>query len=198
MERKGLPLSGRMQRSFSKLNWFQSETSRRPRTQARRTQRRPASRSRRKRSEGGRMSAVVQSHLLTISAIAAILGAPAIAAQQQTVEVRPVAAGASALGALAEIPPGKILVTYNDGQLTIKARNAPLLEILRKACQQIGAEIEVPPGASELVFADLGPGPARAVITSLLTGVKFNYAMEAQAENPNLLVRLSLFPIRPR
>ena len=138
----------------------------------------------------------MQSRFLVILTMAALLNLPTTNwAQDNPVQERPTAAGpAEASVTLDEMSPGQVIVTYQDGELTIKARNAPLLEVLRKVCSEIGAEFDSSAGSSEPIFADLGPGPAREVLSSFLSGSRFNYAMQASAEDPNVLARLIIFP----
>ena len=57
-------------------------------------------------------------------------------------------------------------VHYSRGQLTIVAENSTLADILRAVRTQTGADVEVPPNATERVVAHLGPGPARDVLDS--------------------------------
>ena len=63
--------------------------------------------------------------------------------------------------ALAQVPPGQAVVTYQNGELTIRARNAPLIDVLRAVCSQTGAVLDIPSAADERIFAILGPGRAR-------------------------------------
>src|SRR4029077_19127542 len=128
--------------------------------------------------------------------IASLVSIPLIGAQDQQGQKQAVVAepgGKS--GTLAEMSPGQLIVSYENGELTIKARNAPLLEVVRRVCKQVGADIDAPVGASEPIFVDLGPGPARAVLTSLLSGSRFNYALQASEQDPNVLARIILDPM---
>ena len=96
--------------------------------------------------------------------------------------------------ALAEIAPGQVVVTYEDGQLTIEAKNAQLIDVLRAVCTRIGAELDAPPEASEPILITLGPAPARVVLTALLDGSQFHYAMKGAADDPNVLASVIVFP----
>ena len=137
------------------------------------------------------------SRLLVIFAMAALLTIPKTNWAQdnevgaQATTTQPAAASV----AYDEMSPGQIIIKYENGYLTIQARNAPLLDVLRRVCSEIGAECDSPAGSSEPVFADLGPGPAREVLTSFLSGSRFNYAMQATDEDPNVLARLIVTPI---
>lgn len=93
---------------------------------------------------------------------------------------------------LAQMPPGPVVTLYQNGQLTIKALNATLSDVLRAACNQTGAAIDLPPGADERVFGTFGPGPAQEVIASLLNGSPFNYVMLGSPYDAARLVQLTL------
>jgi len=138
----------------------------------------------------------MRSRFSVILTIASLVSIPMIGAQDQQGQKQAVVAepgGKS--GTLAEMSPGQLIVSYENGELTIKARNTPLLEVVRRVCKQVGADIDAPVGASEPIFVDLGPGPARAVLTSLLSGSRFNYALQASEQDPNVLARIILDPM---
>ncbi len=97
--------------------------------------------------------------------------------------------------ALAQAPSGQTVVTYQNGELTIRAWNARLIDVLRAVCTQTGAVLDnVPPGTDERIFAILGPGRAREVLGSLLVGAPFNYVIVESASDPNGLARIMVFP----
>lgn len=81
-------------------------------------------------------------------------------------------------------------VSYQNGQLTILARNSTLSDILRAVHSKTGAEVEFPGGASERVVGQFGPGEPRDVVADLLNGSHFNYVMMASESNPNQLKTL--------
>ena len=69
-----------------------------------------------------------------------------------------------------------VTVTYANGMLRIRAEKATLAEVLFEVQRQTQAEIAIPSGAEqEEVFADLGPAPARDVLTALLNGSHYNF-----------------------
>jgi hypothetical protein len=76
-----------------------------------------------------------------------------------------------------QMPANPPVVTYVNGKLAIVAKNSTLSDILRVVGDKTGAVIDVPDGADERVVSQLGPGPAREVIASLLNGSHFNYVM---------------------
>ena len=76
-------------------------------------------------------------------------------------------------------------VHYSRGQLTIVAENSTLADILAAVRSQTGAQVDVPPSATERVVAHLGPGPTRDVLTALLNGTHFNYVMIGSPAHPD-------------
>ena len=94
---------------------------------------------------------------------------------------------------LAQIPPGKSDVTYEKGQLTIRAHNAPLIEVVRAVCDRIGAELDAKSEPREAVVGIMGPGSAKEVLTSLLDDSHLNYAIGAAPEDPNTLRSVMIF-----
>jgi hypothetical protein len=93
----------------------------------------------------------------------------------------------------AELPPGPVIVSYQNGQLMIEAMNATLSSVLRAACYQTGTALEIPTGAEERLLGVFGPRPARELFTSLLNGSRFNYVMEGTTDDESRVVRLTLF-----
>lgn len=125
------------------------------------------------------------------------------AAQQAMPHKRPAKAAKKAEPAPAPVPPPPPptpeqlpavppRVRYSQGQLTIVAENSTLADILRAVRAQTGADVEVPPNATERVVTHLGPGPARDVLAALLNGSHFNYVMLGSATHPGSVDRLIL------
>jgi hypothetical protein len=92
---------------------------------------------------------------------------------------------------MASAPP---TVTYEDGELTIVARNSTLRDILQAVRSKTGAEIDVPADADERVVSQIGPGSARDVLASLLNGSHFNYVILGTEEDPGSFAHLILTP----
>jgi hypothetical protein len=97
---------------------------------------------------------------------------------------------------LADLPPGPVIVNYQQGQLMIEAQNATLSTVLRAACNQTGTAIDIPPDAEERVVGVFGPGPARDVFALLLNGSRFNYIILGSTDDAARVVRLTL-SLRP-
>lgn len=89
-------------------------------------------------------------------------------------------------------PAAAPLVTYIDGKLSVTAKNSTLGDILRAISAKTGASIDIPEGANERVVSQLGPAPARDVMTALLNGSHFNYVMVGTETNPNAVAHVIL------
>lgn len=95
---------------------------------------------------------------------------------------------------LDQVPAVAPKVTFEGGQLTVIAHNCTLGDVLRAIKKQMGAEIDVPPSATERVVADLGPGAPHDVIANLLNGTHFNYVIVGSASDPAAVQSLALTP----
>jgi hypothetical protein len=95
---------------------------------------------------------------------------------------------------LDQVPVVAPRVQYSGGELTIVAHNSTLSDVLKEVKQKTGADLEIPPNASERVVADLGPGPARDVLAQLLNGTHFNYVMVGSATDPTAVQSIVLTP----
>src|SRR5207247_8302597 len=94
--------------------------------------------------------------------------------------------------ALEQMPASSPQGYFRNGQLTIVARNSTLGDILRAVHTQTGASVDVPSNATERVVSNLGPGPARDVLASLLNGSHFNYVMLGSPNDPHMVQRIIL------
>jgi len=75
-------------------------------------------------------------------------------------------------------PAPRLNVNFQNGRLTIWANKATLAEVLSEIHRQTGAEIPIPADAGQdQVIANLGPAPARDVLTALLNGSRFNFIL---------------------
>ena len=80
--------------------------------------------------------------------------------------------------------PSTPTITYEGGLLTINAENARLSDILAALHSLMGTEIDLPPGASdERIWAHLGPGPARKILSDLLGNTDLNYVIQGSARD---------------
>lgn len=88
------------------------------------------------------------------------------------------------------------VITFENGALAISAEGVKLSEILGRIAILTGADIEVPSQAEEPVFVRLGPGPARDVISALLSGSMFNYILVGSSADATALTKVLLL-VRP-
>jgi hypothetical protein len=94
-----------------------------------------------------------------------------------------------------QMPPNPPEVSWDGEQLTIKSDNSTLADILAAVRTRTGANIDLPEGgASERVAARLGPGPAREVLSSLLSGSDFDYIIQASDVDPLGIQSIFLTP----
>ena len=92
-------------------------------------------------------------------------------------------------------PAPNLQVKFQQGELTVHAKKATLAEVLYAIQQRTGAEIPIPAGAEqEQVVADAGPGPAKDVLTALLTGTNFNFIVVGSDRNDGGLRSVILSP----
>lgn len=77
-------------------------------------------------------------------------------------------------------------ISYVDGQLKIDALNATLADVLAKVAALTGVKIDLPEGATSepMPVVDLGPGPAREILASLLRDSNFDYLILASDNDP--------------
>jgi hypothetical protein len=138
----------------------------------------------------------IRSQVAIVLAVVFLLCVPAASWAQTPRDEGQAAATASreVPAALVEVPEGQSVVTYRNGDLTIKARNALLIDVLQTVCNQIGAVLDAPPDVDEQILAALGPAPPKDVLASLLSGSRFNYGTAGTADDPNALVRIIILP----
>ena len=85
-------------------------------------------------------------------------------------------------------PPRKLEVSFANGKLKIWADKATLAEVLTEINRNTGAEVIIPPGTGqEPIVADLGPAPAREVLSQLLYGSTFNFVIIGSDNDPSQL-----------
>ncbi len=94
--------------------------------------------------------------------------------------------------AKAQAPSAKLDVTYVNSQLTIKASKAPLIEVLRAACTQIGAELDAQVQPEDPVSGTLGPATAKDVLKALLSDAHVNYVLGATSTDPNAIANVTI------
>lgn len=103
-------------------------------------------------------------------------------------QTAPVAAsGESGAQAMATRPQ----VRFQNGLLEIRAQNSSMGDVLRAVQRATGASIDFPGFASERVSVNLGPGPLRDIVMSLLDGSRYDYILVA-SQQPNSIERIVL------
>jgi len=95
---------------------------------------------------------------------------------------------------LQEMPASPPQVSYQNGQLTIVAKNSTLGDILRAVHTQTGATVDMPGSANERVVGHLGPGSPHDILAQLLNGSHFNYVILGSAADSNKIERVVLTP----
>jgi hypothetical protein len=120
-------------------------------------------------------------------------GAPATATESpaQTAAAPPTSAKTTA------VPPK---ISYVGGQLRIDALNSTLADVLTKVAALTGVKIDVPAGANSerMPVVDLGPGPARQILSSLLSDSNFDYVIQASDTDPEKIQSVLLMPREKR
>ncbi len=137
----------------------------------------------------------MRSQFTVIAAVASLLWLPPrCRAQDSRVQEQiKVKAPSEPPAAFPQSEAGQAVVTYQNGELTIEANNASLIDVLRAVCKQIGAELDSQAVDDERIFSVLGPGPVREVLTALLNNSQFDYAMAESPNDPNTLASVVVF-----
>jgi hypothetical protein len=136
-----------------------------------------------------------RSQFATLLAVTSLLWFPAVSWAQGPQVLGATTVPAPELpAALARVPAGKAVVTYMKGQLTIKARDARLIDVLREVCDQIGAQLDAHAAAEQPVLGVMGPGPAAEVLTSLLGHSQVDYALARSANDASVLALVAIYP----
>jgi hypothetical protein len=102
----------------------------------------------------------------------------------------------SAAQAASGIPAAPPKYSYVDGQLSIRALNVTLADVLAKVASLTGVKIDVPAGAysEKLPFVELGPGPAREILADLLSDSSFDYLLAASETDPEKIQSVLIMP----
>src|SRR6516162_1743156 len=107
-----------------------------------------------------------------INCALALLLLARVAVAQNPSMAPPPSAAPTAPAASETTPAGPLKISCTDGQLRIDALDSTLGDVLTKVAALTGVKIETPAGASSerLPVVKLGPGPARQILASLLSG----------------------------
>ena len=87
-------------------------------------------------------------------------------------------------------------ISYVDGQLRIDAFGSTLADVLATVASLTGVNIDIPAGArnERMPIVELGPGPARQVLASLLSDSNFDYLIQASNTDPDKIQSVLLMP----
>ena len=87
-------------------------------------------------------------------------------------------------------------ISYVGGQLRIDALGSTLADVLTKVAALTGVKIDVPAGADSerMPVVELGPGPARQILASLLSDSNFDYLIQASDADPEKIQSVLLMP----
>src|ERR1700681_4132374 len=95
----------------------------------------------------------------------------------------------------AQMPPQAPEVTWDGMQLTIVSDNSTLGDILIAIRGLTGADLDIPTqGSNERIAARLGPGPAREIISTLLSWIDFDFVIQASEADAAGIRRVLLTP----
>jgi hypothetical protein len=83
-------------------------------------------------------------------------------------------------------------VSFQNGQLTITARNSTMSDVLNAVKQKTGAAVEMPMVSSERVVGRFGPGAPRDVMAQLLNGSHYDFVLLGSPADPGALQKVVL------
>jgi hypothetical protein len=83
-------------------------------------------------------------------------------------------------------------VSFQNGELTIVARNSTMGDVLTAVKQKTGAAVEMPAVSSERVVGRFGPGAPRDVLAQLLNGSHYDYVLLGSPADPGALKKVLL------
>jgi len=87
------------------------------------------------------------------------------------------------------------LVTFRDGQMTIRGNGSPLASILDEIRRLTGARIDYAPAlATEPTYGTFGPLPPQEAIGALLEGSPFNYVILSSSGDGKAIEEISVMP----
>jgi hypothetical protein len=142
---------------------------------------------------GGTKCCLVLALLLFASLRATAAESPTATAQSsaQTAPAQP------SSGKIPDTPPN---ISYVRGELTINAHDSTLADVLAKVAALTGVQIDAPEGANGEVMSiiQLGPGPARQILASLLSNSNSDYLIQASDTDPEKLQSVLILPRKKR
>jgi hypothetical protein len=108
----------------------------------------------------------------------------------------PAAPTARALAPAEKIAAVAPKVSYAGGQLKIEASGSTLADVLAQVAVLTGVTIDVPAGANSerMPVVELGPGPPRQILASLLSDSNFDYLIQASEADPERIQNVLVMP----
>ncbi len=107
---------------------------------------------------------------------------PAHPKPKETPAPTPAPAAPTVAPNLFDQPAGPATVTAGNNELTVKADNSSLAQILHQVSTKTGMHLDGL-GGDERVFGSFGPAAPREVLTSLLNGTSYNVMMVGDLPN---------------
>jgi hypothetical protein len=83
-------------------------------------------------------------------------------------------------------------VSFQNGKLTILARNSTMGDVLNAVREKTGASIDTPPLSGDRVVGQFGPGAPRDVMAQLLNGSHYDYVLLGSPADPGALQKIVL------
>jgi hypothetical protein len=132
----------------------------------------------------------IRGQVVTTIAVGVLLCSPLASWAQTSQGPAPELASREQSVKLAGVPAGQVVVIYEHPELTIKSHGASLADVLRAVCAQIGAELEAPSLADDVVLGIIGPGAVRDVLATMFTGSPYELSTNGSPEDPNRVARV--------
>jgi hypothetical protein len=139
----------------------------------------------------GKVQLIVSAALL-LAGLGAVVQARALPPDDKQAADTQASQAQSTSGSPVAVPPK---ITYEGGQLTIVAENSMLSDVMNALHTVLGANVELPANVStERVWARLGPGPARKVLSDLLSGTDLDFVIQGSATDADGIRSVLLTP----
>ena len=93
-----------------------------------------------------------------------------------------------------QMPPGAPKIEYQSGLLSVESFNSKLTDILNGIHSKTGIQFEGLQSGPDRVAGKFGPAPADEVLTTLLSGSRYDYVIVGLQDSPKLVQRVILSP----
>jgi hypothetical protein len=95
---------------------------------------------------------------------------------------------------MASKPANPPRISFAAGELTVTADNSSMGDVLRGISRATGAHLEGSQSDPERVFGQFGPDTPRAVLSSLLSGSRYDFILVGAIDDPGVVQRILLSP----